>query len=34
VTADGVFEATVEIGPPGGDRQRWHIRDDARVWAD
>jgi len=34
MTTDGTFEATVEIGQPGGKRQRLHIRDDARVWVD
>jgi hypothetical protein len=34
MTTDGLFEATVEIGQPGGPRQRLHIRDDARVWVD
>jgi hypothetical protein len=34
LTTTGLFEATVDIALPGGDRQHWHIRDDARVWAD
>jgi len=31
LTADG-FVATAEIKLPGGRIQRWHIRQDARVW--
>ena len=34
MTTDGTFEATIEIGQPDGKRQRLHIRDDARIWAD
>jgi hypothetical protein len=34
MTTDGLFEATVEIGLPGGGKRRCHIRDDARVWTD
>jgi hypothetical protein len=26
------FEAAVEVRPPGGTIERWHIRQDARVW--
>jgi hypothetical protein len=34
MTTDDLFEATVDVAQPGGGRQRWHIRDDARVWGD
>jgi hypothetical protein len=30
----GLFEANAVIRGPGGRAQRWHIRSDARVWAD
>jgi WD40 repeat protein/tRNA A-37 threonylcarbamoyl transferase component Bud32 len=28
----GGFQATAEVRLPGGRRQRWHIRQDSRVW--
>ena len=30
----GGFEATAEIRTPDGKTQRWHIREDAKVWSD
>jgi hypothetical protein len=33
-TTDDLFQATITIRLPGGTRQRWHIRQDARVWGD
>jgi hypothetical protein len=33
VTAD-LFQASVELRPPGGKTQRWNIRQDALVWPD
>lgn len=32
-TPDG-FEVTAQVKLPGGKTQRWHIRQDARVWSD
>lgn len=32
-TRDG-FEATADVGLPGGRVEHWHIRQDARVWKD
>lgn len=32
-TPDG-FEVTAEIKLPGGKTERWHIRQDARIWSD
>jgi hypothetical protein len=31
---DSSFEVTVAIGSGGGKAQRWHIREDSRVWPD
>jgi hypothetical protein len=31
---DNGYQATAEVRLSGGRRQRWHIREDSRVWAD
>jgi hypothetical protein len=31
---ESLFEASVMVRQPGGPGQRWHIRQDARVWGD
>src|SRR5438445_11901944 len=31
---EGRLRATAEIKPANGKSQRWHIRQDARVWSD
>src|SRR5262249_25536708 len=33
-TTASLFEAAVTVKLPGGKTQRWHIRQDSRVWAD
>jgi len=33
-TTQSGYEATAEIKLPNGDSQRWHIRQDARIWAE
>jgi hypothetical protein len=33
-TTTSLFEASVRIKLPAGKTQRWHIRQDSRIWSD
>ena len=33
-TTTSLFEASVLVKLPSGKTQRWHIRQDSRIWAD